>query len=155
MNINWKSAFPVVVILLIGVITGAWLNRALVQNRIRGLLEMRGAGLLDPRPEKNLSLTPEREKQIREILDRHAERQGEIHERFRDEIRASFDALAKEVEPLLTPEQRERFRKMIPGPPPFGGRFPGFFPFRGRGDGPPPPGQRSAGIPLLGPAGPQ
>ncbi len=147
MTISWKSAFPVVVILLVGIITGAWLNRALVQNRIRGLLEMRGAGLLQPMPEKDLSLTPEREKKIREILDRHAERLAEIHERFQGEIRASFEALTKEIDPLLTPEQRDRFRKMIPGPSPFGGRFPGLFPFRGRGGGPPPPGKRPPEFP--------
>ncbi len=146
MAINGKSAFPVVVILLVGVIAGAWLNRAFVQNRMRGLLEMRNAGLLAPLPEKDLGLTPETEKKIREILDRHAARMAEIHGRFRGEIRGSFDALAKEVAPLLTPEQQERFRKMIPGPPPFGAR-PGFLPFRGRGDGPPPPGRRPREFP--------
>lgn len=142
MTINWKAAFFTLAALVAGIVAGAWLDRILVRNRFRDLLEMRRAGLLDPRPEKDLGVTPEVEKKIREIVERHAERMAGIHERFRGEIRASFDALTKEIDPLLTPEQRARFRKMIPGPPPRGGGVLGFgfAPFPGRPPGPPPSG---------------
>lgn len=120
MNVKWKIAIHIAVTLLIGILIGALLNRTLVQRRIRNMLEMRAAGLLAPRPEKDLKpLTPEQDKQIRDILDKHAQRLAEIHQRFDREIQSAFSALSKEIDPILTPEQRDQLKRMIPGPPPF------------------------------------
>lgn len=123
MNIKWKIAIHIVATLLIGILIGALLNRSLVQRRIKNVLEMRTVGLLAPRPEKDLKpVSPEQDKRIREILDKHAERLAEIHKRFESEIQASFKSLNQELEPILTAEQREELKRMIPGPPPFFGR---------------------------------
>lgn len=135
MSIKWKIAIHIAATLLIGILIGALLNRALVHRRIRGMLEMRTAGLLAPRPEKILKpVSPEQEKRIREILDSHAERLADIHKRFDEEIQSAFKSLKKEIDPILTPEQRDQLKRMIPGPPPFPGRGrPGFFPPERRG----------------------
>jgi hypothetical protein len=138
MNIRWKIAIHIAVTLLIGILIGALLNRTLVQRRLRHLLEMRTIGLLALRPERNLNpITPEQEKQIREILDKHAERLAEIHQRFDREIQSAFDSLSKEIDPILTPEQRDQFKRMVPGPPPFPNRPEHGFPFMGRRGSPP------------------
>jgi len=133
-NIKWKIAIHIAATLIIGILIGALLNRTLVHRRIRGMLEMRTAGLLAPRPERNLKpVSPEQEKRIREILDSHAERLAEIHKRFDGEIQSAFKSLKQEIDPILTPEQRDQFKRMIPGPPPFfGRRRPGFPPFERR-----------------------
>ena len=135
MNIKWKIAIHIAATLIIGILIGALLNRALVHKRIRGMLEMRTAGLLAPRPERNLKpVSPEQEKRIQEILDSHAERLAEIHKRFDGEIQSAFKSLKQEIDPILTPEQRDQFKRMIPGPPPFPGRGrPGFPPMRNLG----------------------
>ena len=120
MNVKWKIAIHIAVTLLIGILIGALLNRTLVQRRIKNMLEMRAVGLLAPRPERDLKpMTPEQEKQIREILDKHAQRLAEIHQRFDREIQSAFKSLSKEIDPILTPEQRDQFKRMIPGPPSF------------------------------------
>ena len=134
MNVKWKIAIHIAATLIIGILIGALLNRTLVHRRIRGMLEMRTAGLLAPRPERNLKpVSPEQEKRIREILDSHAERLAEIHKRFDGEIQSAFKSLRQEIDPILTPEQRDQFKRMIPGPPPFFDRGrPGFPPFKRR-----------------------
>jgi Spy/CpxP family protein refolding chaperone len=135
MNIKWKIAIHIVATLLIGILIGALLNRTLVQRRIRNIMEMRTAGLLAPRPERDLKpVSPEQDKKIREILDKHAQRLAEIHKRFDAEIQASFKSLNEEINPILTPEQRDQLKRMIPGPPPFHDRGrPGFPPMRREG----------------------
>jgi Spy/CpxP family protein refolding chaperone len=135
MNVKYKIAIHIAATLIIGILIGALLNRALVHRRIRGVLEMRTAGLLASRPERNLKpVSPEQEKRIREILDSHAERLAEIHKRFDGEIQSAFKSLRQEIDPILTPEQRDQFKRMIPGPPPFFNRGrPGFPPMRSLG----------------------
>lgn len=138
MNVRWKIAIHITVTLLIGILIGALLNRTLVQRRLKNMLEMRAVGLLAPRPERDLKpMTPEQDKQIREILAKHAERMAEIHQRFDREIQSAFKSLSKEIDPILTPEQRDQFKRMIPGPPPFPFRPRRGFPLMGRRDSPP------------------
>ena len=138
MNIKWKIAIHIVAALLIGILIGALLNRTLVQRRIKNMLEMRAVGLLAPRPERDLKpVSPEQEKRIREILDSHAERLAEIHKRFDGEIQSAFKSLKQEIDPILTPEQRDQFKRMIPGPPPFFDRGRRGFPPMGRPSLPP------------------
>jgi hypothetical protein len=124
MNTKCKIVVYATVTLLLGILMGALLNRALVQKRIKGILEMRNIGLLTPRPEKELEpLSPEQDKQIRAILQKHVERLAEIHQRMDREIQAAFKSLANEINPILTPRQREQFERMVPGPPRFPDRF--------------------------------
>jgi Spy/CpxP family protein refolding chaperone len=138
MNIKWKIAIHIVATLLIGILIGALLNRTLVQRRIKNILEMRAAGLLAPRPERDLKpMSPEQEKKIREILDKHAGRLAEIHQRFDGEIQSAFKSLSQEIYPILTPEQRDQFKRMIPGPPPFFDRGRRGFPPMGGAELPP------------------
>jgi hypothetical protein len=137
MNVKWKIAIHIVVTLLIGILIGALLNRTFVQRRLKNILEMRFVGLLALRPERELRpISPEQEKGIREILDTHAERLAEIHQRFDREIQSAFRSLRQEIDPILTPEQRDQFKKMIPGPPPFRHLPRGGFPLMGRRDSP-------------------
>jgi hypothetical protein len=135
MNVKWKIGFHIVITLIIGIVIGALLNRALVHRWIREALAMRGAGLRVPGAERMLNpASPEQEAKIQAILDKHARRMSEIHERYGKELEAAFKALKAEIDPVLTPEQRAQFAKAIPGPPPqFGrpGRFPGGPPFAG------------------------
>ena len=125
MSVKWKIVLHVVVVLIIGIVIGALLNRALVQKRIKDMLTMRGAGLRVPRPERILKpLDAEQETKIQAVLDKHAQRLSEIHQRFNSEINAAFKSLKDEIDPILTPEQKKVFEKMIPGPPPAFGRPP-------------------------------
>jgi hypothetical protein len=129
MSVKWKIVFYIGITLVIGIIIGVLLNRAIVQKRIKDMLAMRGAGLLHPRAERILKPTnPEQGVRIQAALDEHARRLSEIHERFRREIDSAFKSFKSEMDPILTPEQKKLFEKMIPGPPPVPGRPPVGFP---------------------------
>jgi hypothetical protein len=129
MSAKWKIVIHLVVVLIIGIVIGALLNRAIVQKRIKDMVTMRNVGLRVPRPERVLEpADAEQEAKIQAVLDKHAQRLSEIHQRFNSEIDAAFKSLKDEIDPILTPEQKKAFEKMIPGPPPsFGGprRFAG------------------------------
>ena len=120
MNNKWKFVTLMILTLVIGIGIGALLNRALIQRHIRHIIQMRTAGLLSPGDRMLLkSAPPEQQKRIREILDRHRKRLGEIHSRFGREIQDSFLTLKKEIDPILTPEQKNQLERMFPPPPPF------------------------------------
>jgi hypothetical protein len=119
MNSGWKFVTLMILTLVIGIAIGALLNRALIQTHLRHVVQMRATGFFGPGEKMLLgSATPEQQKRIREILDRHRERLGEIHSRFSREIQASFLTLKKEIDPILTPEQKNHLTRMFPPPPP-------------------------------------
>jgi len=125
MSTRWQIVIQVVVIMIIGIVIGALLNRALVQKRIKDMLTMRDAGLREPRPDRILKpADTEQEVKIQAVLDKHAQHFSEIHRRFNSEIEAAFKSLKNEIDPILTPEQKKAFERMIPGPPPEFGRLP-------------------------------
>jgi len=133
MSVKWKMAIHIVVTLIIGIVIGALLNRALVQKRIKDILNMRATGLLAPNAERVLkSMSPEQQKAIREILDKHAQRLSDIHQRFGREIQSAFKSLQDETDPLLTPEQKKQLEEMLPRPRRFRAPGPGGFPFTKR-----------------------
>ncbi len=59
-----------------------------------------------------LGLTPQQRAQVEKIMERHHERMREISEGMRPQMRQEMEAANREVESLLTPEQREKFQKM-------------------------------------------
>jgi Spy/CpxP family protein refolding chaperone len=106
--------------LVVGIAIGAMLHRTIAVRRIRNIMEMRAAGRFVPDLQAVLdSATPEQAPKIREAFEKHRVELAEIHERFGKEIQAAMESFKKEVEPLLTPEQKKRFETNFPGPPPF------------------------------------
>jgi len=131
MNAKAKIVLHMGVTLIIGIAIGAMLNRAIVQKHIRGIMERRAAGMFLPVRDILASATPEQEPKLREAFEKHRKALAETHDRFSREIQAALDNLKKEVEPLLTPEQKKRFETRLPGPPPFLRRGRGGFPMGG------------------------
>jgi Spy/CpxP family protein refolding chaperone len=84
-----------------------------------------------------LNLTSQQHDQIAQIMDRHHKRMMEISGGIQPHMRQEIDAANREIEAVLTPEQRKKFETMRM-------RMQRFAPhrIRGREDGPlpPPPG---------------
>lgn len=77
------------------------------------------------RLDHDLHLTPQQKTQVQQIIDRHHVRIDSLMTGVRPQIRLELDAANGEIEKLLTPEQRDKFKKMqmrMPGgrgmPPP-------------------------------------
>ncbi len=89
-----------------GVVIGAMLNRALIQRRITRAFALSNPKTFSLWYENRLDLNQEQSRQIKTILDEHAQTVWEIREDFIQEMQIVSQALHSELEPLLTPEQK-------------------------------------------------
>lgn len=130
MNIKVKTALIIIITLVMGIIIGAMLNRALLQHRINRAFSWRLPDFMITNFENIIEPDQEQSKLIREILNRHAKRMMEIRENHRKELQESFESLQKEMDLILTPEQKRRLLRSLPGPFQRFRGFPGKPPFK-------------------------
>ncbi len=108
-----KTIAVIVVILAFaaGVITGMIGDRILllVQHRLmpphRGFIAARVADRLD----HDLHLTPSQRTAVTDILKRREQRISEMMSKIRPQMRTEADQTNREIEAVLTPEQRAKF----------------------------------------------
>jgi Spy/CpxP family protein refolding chaperone len=62
--------------------------------------------------DRELKLTPQQHDQIAAIIDRHHKRMVEITDGVRPQMRQELDSANREIDVLLTPEQRTKFNEM-------------------------------------------
>ncbi len=122
MSTKSKVTLVFIITLALGIAVGAMLNRTYSQRRIRSILSSRSPDFFVTFYERILEPGTKQSKMIREVLDNHAKRISEIRENFTDEMQSELESMKAEIDPILTPEQKERLK----------GRFPGRSPFRGR-----------------------
>lgn len=114
MNLKVKTAFIIIITLALGIVIGAMLNRALLQNRIRRAFSMQRPGFFVPIYENIIDPDSNQSKLIREILDKHARRMSEVRESYRKEMQSAFESMRKEMDPILTREQKKRLENRLP-----------------------------------------
>ena len=113
MNIHVKTSLILIVTLLIGMILGALLGGALLRSRVKD----RAARIRTPhgfanRMERIIQPDESQREAVREILLRHADRFSQFHDQFA----ALADSLKKDLDPILTEEQKLRLERMIYAP---------------------------------------
>jgi len=122
MNIKAKTALIIILTLIIGIIFGALLSRAYLHHRIRRAFTMLNPNMFMTFLEHTINPTPEQREQIRKIVREHAKTVAELQQNLREGMESSFESLRKELDSVLTPEQKERLEKMMrdrrPWPPP-------------------------------------
>lgn len=114
MNIKIKTTLIIVLTLLIGILTGAMLNRTLTHRRIRNILLQRRPDVFATRWERHLRPNTGQERAIREILDKHARKIADLRLKFLEEMQSQYESLKKEIDPLLTPKQKRRLMRGFP-----------------------------------------
>jgi len=119
MNIKVKITFIIIITLAIGIVIGALLNRTLSQNRIKRILERRNPPIFISFYERIIEPNADQRDSVRKILDKYAQRFLEIRANSQEELQSSFESMTAELEPLLTPEQKERLEEGFPRPPRF------------------------------------
>jgi Spy/CpxP family protein refolding chaperone len=62
--------------------------------------------------DRELKLTPQQHDQVAAIIDRHHKRMQSISDAIRPQMRQELDAANKEIDAVLTPEQRKKFGEM-------------------------------------------
>ena len=110
-----RAVLVVVLVFAAGVATGFVGDRAylLFHDRVipRGGLEFMAKHMLR-RMDRELDLSPAQEAQVKAILDRGTERMGGRMKSLHDALHEEFEVTSREIEAVLTPEQRVRFEKM-------------------------------------------
>ena len=109
-----KTIVIAVIVVLVAFVSGA--AAGILADHVRMI--RRGHGPHDaPRMihhllSHRLDLTPEQDKKVKEILDRHHERIRALNESVRPQIRRELEAANAEIEAVLTPEQRAKYEKI-------------------------------------------
>ena len=119
-----KSVLILFATLLIGMVIGSLVTGALNNRRLDRLVEMRsGRGMAYFLEEVVRPESPEQREQIRAVLEAAGTRFAVEMEGSSDRMRQLADSVRAELEPLLTPEQRERLderMRITRGRMPFG-----------------------------------
>lgn len=113
MNMKVKTTLIIIITLILGIILGAMLNRAFVHLRIQRAFDAVNPNRFAMILEEVIDPTPKQKKQIREILKKHANTVSELRKNLDEGIASSFMTLQKELDSVLTPEQKERLEKTV------------------------------------------
>jgi len=111
MNIKAKISISIIITLLMGIVIGAMLNRALVQRRIAKAFALSNPKTFSLWYENRLDLDREQSRQIKAILDKHAKEIWDIREAFMQEMQTASQSLHSELDPLLTPRQKRQLER--------------------------------------------
>ena len=113
MNMKVKTTVVIIITLIIGIVLGAMLNRTFLHQRIRRAFDAVNPNRFTMILERAIDPTAEQKKQIREILQKHSKDISDLRKNLRDGMQSSLQSLQKELDFVLTPEQKERLEKMM------------------------------------------
>jgi hypothetical protein len=119
MNMKLRVTFIIIITLVLGIVVGFMLNRIYSQRRVRNILSRRSPDFFVAFYERILEPDTEQSKKIREILDTYSKQVTNIRENFQAELQSLFESMKAQIEPILTPEQKERLKERFPQPPPY------------------------------------
>jgi hypothetical protein len=122
MNVKLKSIIVIVSTLLIGMVLGSVITAAFVKNRaFDRIAEMRNERGFVKRIERLIQPDEDQKEKVREILVEHFDKMRQLGEEMRITFKTMNDSLIKDLEPILHPEQIERFKKRMERMKRFGG----------------------------------
>ena len=111
MNIKTKTSLVIVFTLIVGMVIGALLSRALLQKRVARVFSMRNPNTFVQSYLETIKPDSDQEKQIKEILERNGQRFEDIRSKSRQDLESSMLSMMSELESLLTPEQIKRLEE--------------------------------------------
>lgn len=120
MNVKIKTTLIILITFGIGIVTGVMGHRLYMQQQFKKILSARMPAGFVFHFRKVIQPTDEQWQKIEPILDKYGKKLSEMHHKFRENIFPIFESFKKELEPLLTEEQKERIKKKMffrPGPP--------------------------------------
>jgi len=119
MNMKLKVTFIIIITLVLGIVVGFMLNRTYSQRRVRNIISRRSPEFFVTFYERILEPDTKQSKMIREILDTHAKQVSDIRENYQEEVQSLFESVKAQIDPILTPEQKERLKERFPRPSPY------------------------------------
>jgi len=146
MKIETKTYVIIMLTLVIGMIIGALITGTVVRHRVRRFMSLGHPNHLADRIENIIEPTASQRDTVHQILIEHAQQFHEIHGRFEIQLLALKDSLKKDLDPILTEEQKERLERAPKPSEHFRDRRPGQRK-DGRPGAPPPTGEERPPLP--------
>ena len=106
------AVIVVIVAFVSGAVAGVLVEHVHLMRRFHGRMPRFVPQMMLHRLDRTLDLTPEQRTKVEEIVMRHHQRIVAITESTRPRVREELEAANREIEALLTPEQREKFAKL-------------------------------------------
>ena len=122
MNMKVKTTIVIIITLIFGIVLGALINRTFTHRRIKRAFDAINPIRFTVILERIIDPTEEQKKQIREILQSHTKQVEELRREAMEGMETSLQALKKELDSVLTPEQKKRLEEMMKKRPPWMGR---------------------------------
>lgn len=111
MHIKAKITIIIIITLIIGILIGAMLNRAIIQHRIKSTISLMQPGFLSDFYRDLLRPDEDQARKIQQILERHAEEIMQIRRDYQDDMTTANESLWAKLQPILTPEQEKRITR--------------------------------------------
>jgi len=129
MNLKIKSSLIIIFTLILGIFLGAVITWSLLHQRVRDRIDRlrTPTGFIEFLVD-DLELNQKQQEEVKVIILKHFERVEEISRDYRQSFRTTIDSLSRELDPVLTSEQKTKFlekmkRRRGPVPPPGGPPF--------------------------------
>ena len=113
MNMKVRTTIVIIITLIFGIVLGAMLNRTFTHQRIKRAFDTVNPNRFTMILERAIDPTEKQKKQIREILQNHTNQVEELRKNAMEGMQTSLQSLKKELDSVLTTEQKERLEKMI------------------------------------------
>jgi hypothetical protein len=140
MKMETKTVLIILITLIIGMIIGALITGAFARHRVQRFMTMGEPGHMVGFLERMIGPDESQREAVRAVLQKHTEQFLELHSQFEGEMLALRDSLKKDLDPILTDEQKVRLERGPKHPKPWRGkgRRPGPSKWREPGHQPPP-----------------
>ncbi|MCU0287636.1 MAG: hypothetical protein MUF15_14740 [Acidobacteria bacterium] len=119
MNIKVKTTLILIGTLVIGILLGAMLDRALMRMKIKGFLAMRTHKGFVERMEIIIQPASSQKKEVVAVLEKYALQFDTMHEEFKGRIKSLLDSFKNDLTPVLTPEQMKKMEEKFFNSGPF------------------------------------
>jgi Spy/CpxP family protein refolding chaperone len=127
MNVKSKTYFIIIITLLIGILLGILTSQFLIKDQIEKMITMGPQRHFIFMFKRIIDPTPEQEEKINKILEKYSKKLMELFLKNRGEFIKLQNSVRKELDPILTAEQKKRLEKSLNRRPRF--LFP---PFKGK-----------------------
>jgi len=111
LNIKVKTAIIGVVTLLVGLLLGALIHRAISQERIRKIMDVRTHDGFVRRFERGIIPGNTQRESVKKIIRKYARKFQQINQEQRERVTLMFKEFYEELSEVLTPEQMKHFRR--------------------------------------------
>jgi len=125
MKTETKTVSILIFIFILGILLGVVVDRTIVENQMKNRMRrFRNPGMIGHMLERVIQPTAEQRVKIEKILEKYSERMFKARQQAMEDVAVTMDSLRKDLEPILTEEQKKRMEEHRMR-----------FEFRGRGKG--------------------